>query len=67
MFKIAPIFSHLDIFEKTSDKKQEQGRFNKLFARKVIVNDTKSCVFAEIVCSSNLTRQAKEEPVQITW
>ena len=67
IFKIAPIFSLLDIFEKSSDKIKNKKQFNKLIARKGIVNDTKSCVFAEKVCSNNLTRQPDRELVQITW
>ena len=67
MFEIAPIFSHLDIFEKSSDKIKNKKQFINLFARKFKVIDTKSCVFAEKVCSSNLTIEPEGEPVQITW
>ena len=67
MFEIAPIFSRLDIFEKCSDKIKNKKQFIKLYARKFIVNDTKRCVFAEKVCSSNLTVEPEGEPVQITW
>ena len=53
MVKIAATFSHLDIFEKTSDKNQEQQRITNYFARRVMINDLKSWVFAEIVCCRN--------------
>ena len=34
MLKIAPILSHLDIFEKTSDKNQEQKAVHKFLQEK---------------------------------
>ena len=54
MLKIAAILSHFDIVEKISDKNQKQkANFLQYFARKVIINDLKSWIFAEIVCCRN--------------
>ena len=53
ILKIAAILSHSDSFEKTSDKIKNKKRATNHFARKVIVNDLKSCVFAELVWCSN--------------
>ena len=52
MLRIAPILSHFDIFKKTFDKIKKKMQFTNYFARKVIVNDSKSWVFAKIVCCS---------------
>ena len=41
MLELAPIFSLLDFFEKTSGTNQDENR-----DIKVIVNDPKSCTFA---------------------
>ena len=53
MRKIVPTLSHLDIFKKTFDKIKIKKQFTNYFARKMIVKDSKSWVFAEIVCRSN--------------
>ena len=53
MLKIAAILSHFDIFEKISDKNQEQKENNNLFSKKSDINYLKSWVFAEIVCCRN--------------
>ena len=54
MLKKAAILSLFDNFEKkTSEENQEKKANYKLFCKKMIINDLKSWVFAEIVCSRN--------------
>ena len=48
MLKIAAILSQLDIFEKFPTKIKNKKRITNYFARKVIINDLKTWVFAEI-------------------
>ena len=67
MLKIAAILSQLDIFEKFPTKIKNKKRITNYFARKVIINDLKTWVFAEIVCCRNQTREPKGEYVQSRW